>query len=416
MRRFLKPASIPLLWGFCGFLPAQIAAVRDTVVMGPGYSNQVYYSLQNGTVGTAPAAGWHLAFEIPIRGAAIRANHARGVTVYATSRDTSGWAALSLADTTVRLYNDNCKWAVGAFNQTAAPNNPFDVGWGNYNFTTHITTGDSLYIVAVGNVYKKLWIQRLQGTYYVLRLANLDGSQDTSYVVDKALASGRNFVYLNLLTGQVLNLEPAASDWDVVFTPYLEQVSGTPYPVTGVLQNLPVRTAKVVLSSQANPDTLTPGAYAFDSCAAAIGYDWKRFDMGSNSFVVADTVYYLVQDGQGRVWRLRFLRFEGSSTGRVMLEKALLRQATSLGNPASSRGLTVYPVPAQESFQVELPQTPFVGQLTLLNALGQQVWQQPVETTAPLVQFRRPAGLPNGLYGLVLESPAGRWTGKVIFN
>jgi len=416
MRRFLKPASVALVWGLCGFLPAQIAAVRDTVVMGPGYSQVVYYSLQNRTVGTAPAASWHLAFEIPIRSAAIRANHARGVTVYATSRDTSGWAILSLADTTVRLYNDNCRWAVGAFNQTAAPNNPFDVGWGNYNLTTHITTGDSLYIVAVGSVYKKLWIQRLQGTSYYLRLANLDGSQDTSYVVDKTLASGRNFVYLNLLTAQVLNLEPAASDWDMVFTPYLEQVSGTPYPVTGVLQNLPVRTAQVVLSSQANPDTLTPDAYPFDSCAATIGYAWKRFDMATNSFVVADTVYYLVQDGRGNLWRVRFLRFEGSGTGQVLLEKALLRQTASLGESGNGRRLAVYPVPAQESFQVELPQTPFVGQLTLLNTSGQKVWKQPIETTAPRLHFARPAGLPNGLYGLVLESAAGRWAGKVILN
>lgn len=416
MRRVIRPIIVALMGGFCSFLAAQIVVTRDTVVMGPRYANQVYYSLQNSTVGTAPAAGWHLAFEIPIRGAAIRANHARGVIVYATSRDTSGWAVLSLNDTTVRLYNDRCKWTVGAFNQTAAPNNPFDVGWGNYNLNTHITTGDSLYIVAIGNTYKKLWIQQLRSTKYYLRTANLDGSQDTSYAVDKSLASGRNFVYLNLLTAQVLNLEPTASGWELVFTPYLETVSGMPYPVTGVLQNLPVRTARVVLSSQANPDTLTPSAYAYDSCAATIGYDWKRFDMSTNSFVVADTVYYLVQDGQGKVWRLRFVRFEGSSTGLIVLEKALLRQATSLVGGPDSRGLAVYPVPALESFRVELPQVPFAGKLTILNVLGSPVWQQPIEAQESMIELVRPAGLPNGVYGLVLEGATGRWTGKIVFN
>lgn len=416
MRYPIRLVTVALMGGVGSFLAAQISAVRDTVVLGPGYANQVYYSLQNGAVGMAPAAGWHLAFEIPIRAAAIRANHARGVTVYATSRDTSGWAALSLNDTTFRLYNDNCRWSVGAFNQTAPPNNPFDVGWGNYNLTTHITTGDSLYIVAIGSTYKKLWIQRLQGTQYYLRTANLDGSQDTSYAVDKSLASGRAFIYLNLLTHQVLNLEPAASEWDLVFTPYLEIVSGTLYPVTGVLQNSPVRTAKVVLTSPANPDTLTPSAYAFDSCAASIGYDWKRFDMSANSFVVADTVYYLVQDGRGNLWRLRFLRFEGSSTGRLVLEKALLRQATSLASRPNAGSLAVYPVPAQESFQIELPQVPFAGKLTLLNSLGQVVWQQPVEATQAVMELVRPAGLPNGVYAFLLEGAAGRWTGKMVFQ
>ncbi|MCX7605949.1 MAG: T9SS type A sorting domain-containing protein [Bacteroidia bacterium] len=410
---FLKTA---FLLGGVASLSAQITVIRDSVEMGAGYANQVYYSLQGGEVGTAPAASWHLAFEIPIRGAAIRANHARGVTVYQTSKDTNGWNTLSLSDTVARLYNNTCRWEVGALNQTASSGNPFDVGWGNYDLITHITTGDSLYIIGLpGGSFRKLWIQRLQGTTYYVRVANLDGSGDTLYEVNKTAASGRNFIYLNLLTKQVLNLEPANTAWDVVFTPYLELLppNGTPYPVTGVLQNLGVKAARVRLSSSANPDTLTPSAYTLDSCASTIGYDWKRFDMASNSWILADTLYFLIRDKGGNLWRLRFVGFTGSSTGKAVFEKALLQTATALGERASTTQPQVYPQPAREGFFLHVPETS--AEVELWTLTGQLLFHQDL-LGDEAVFLPRPNHLPSGLYLLRIRTRNGLWTRNVTFE
>lgn len=416
----MKHVSISVVAAFLatlsGSLQGQVTVIRDSVSMGAGYAKQVYYSLQNGQVDTALAAGWHLAFEIPIRGAAIRANHARGVVVFQTTKDTTGWSTLTLGDTVTRLYNDNCRWEIGALNQTAAPGNPFDVGWGNYDLTTHITTGDSLYILGLpGGIYKKLWVQKLQGTVYTVRVANLDGSEDTVYNVDKTVAAGRNFVYLNLLTRQVLNAEPLTSSWDMVFTPYLALLppNGTPYTVTGVLQNVGMKAARIVLSSTANPDTLTPSAYPLDSCISTIGYDWKRYDMNTNSWILADTVYYLVQDKAGNLWRLRFVGFTGSSTGKVVFEKARLQQATALAK-TSLAFVQTFPNPAREGFYVALP-TREAAYAHLYTLSGQKVWEGWLPGQEK-VWIARPAGLPAGMYRLLLQTGAGSWSVSVLFE
>lgn len=417
MRTYLVRKPVALALGLLmGALQAQTTVIRDSIEMGAGYANVVYYSLQNGPVGTAPTAGWHLAFEMPIRGAAIRINSARGVVVWSTTKDTSGWATLSLADTVERLYDDLCRWEIGALNYGAAPGDPFDVGWGQYDLITHITIGKALFILGLPNgSQKKLWIKKLQGPQYTVQLANLDGTQDTTFVVDKSVATGRNFVYLKLIPQvEVLSLEPATTSWDLVFTPYTAILSGnTPYPVTGVLQNVGVHAARVRLTSQANPDTLTPSAYPLDSCISTVGYDWKRFDMSSNSWVLADTLYFLVRDKAGALWRLRFVGFTGSSTGKAFLEKVRLQAPTALAH-GPGRSLKVYPQPAQEGLWVELPQAgPYELQLYALS--GQEVWRERTQA-GELLYLPRPAYLPAGLYLLQVTGRTGLWSQIVTFD
>ncbi|MCX8112517.1 MAG: T9SS type A sorting domain-containing protein [Bacteroidia bacterium] len=390
----------------------------DTIVMGQGYQRQVYYQLSSGQQDTAGRCSWHLAFEVPIRGAAIRVNHPCGVVVYKTIRDTSQWAQVSLSDTVHPLYDDLCRWEVGAFNTTAGPN-PFDVGWGLYSLTDHITRGDSLYIIRVGGVFKKLWIQRLQGTNYFIRIANLDGSQDTSYAVSKTRAPGKNFVYLNLSTHQVLDIEPTPQGWDLLFTQYTRLLAPPndpnnpiPYNLTGVLMNLGVRAVRVRLTSQANPDTLTPSAYSLDSCISVIGDDWKRFT--GSGWALADTLYFLVRDRADNLWRIRFIGFGGSATGMIVLEKVLIQRNTALITDRTTEAIRVYPQPAQEGIYVVMPELG-VAQIELLTLTGDQALKT-VLTSGEAVYVPRPAGLTSGIYLLRITTPVGSWTRRVCFE
>lgn len=298
-----------------------------------------------------------------------------------------------------------CRWEIGALNQGADPANSSDVGWGVYDFTTHITYGKALFILNLpDNTQKKLWIQRLEGPRYTVRLANLDGSGDTTLIIDKGVAAGRNFVYLKLIpTPEVLTLEPTSTSWDIVFTPYMVILPGNvPYPVAGVLQNERVRAARVPLSSNANPDTLTPAAYSLDSCISTIGYDWKRYDM--SSWALADTVYYLVRDNARALWRLRFVGFTGSSSGKVVFEKVLLQSPTALPRGTAS-ALRVYPQPAQEGVWLDLP-TEGPYRLALYSLTGQVAWAAEV-SAGKHVYLPRPAGLAGGVYFLRAIGPAG---------
>jgi len=72
--------------------------------------------------------------------------------------DTSDWESVDTVgmNSWKVLYNSPENWEDGAFNRNAT-GHP-DYGWGVYNTVTHNVTGDSIYVIKVGNELKKLWI------------------------------------------------------------------------------------------------------------------------------------------------------------------------------------------------------------------------------------------------------------------
>ena len=56
------------------------------------------------------------------------------------------------------------------------------------------------------------------GDYY----ANLDGTDEVSETVVCSDYTDKNFLYYSLHTGEVIDREPAAASWDILFTKYSE--------------------------------------------------------------------------------------------------------------------------------------------------------------------------------------------------
>jgi hypothetical protein len=94
----------------------------DSVLMGTGSANDVFYSLQNGTVKTENNKNWHLAFSMsPSDSASILANHNADnnfVKVYNIHKGSADWSTVSLADTAAAMicYNNDKGWYQGALN------------------------------------------------------------------------------------------------------------------------------------------------------------------------------------------------------------------------------------------------------------------------------------------------------------
>ena len=64
----------------------------DSIAMGGGYANEVYYSFENGEVASAPRNNWDIAFYTLTWSAGIMINDGNGVELYLyPSADTSGW-------------------------------------------------------------------------------------------------------------------------------------------------------------------------------------------------------------------------------------------------------------------------------------------------------------------------------------
>ena len=328
--------------------------VVDTVSTGAGYANQVWYSLDNDEQGSAPKNNWDIAFDVTGFGTSIHINSITGTMLWSyPAADTSGWATLDTTgiDTWPALYNSDTSWAIGAFDAVASGSNMFDVGWGIYDLTTHIVTGDSLFVIKLANgTYKKLWIQNLNGSVYTFKHADLDNTNEQLVSFQKSPYSGKNFGYYSLQTNTAIDREPVASaQWDLLFTQYTAFISMggpvVPYTVAGVLSN------KGVTVAQANDigDVVTYqnyGAHTFISPINENGYDWKTFT--GTAYAITDSLIYFVTARNGDIWKVIFTGFSGGASGNFVFSKQKLVSVAGIqsieGNNIAT--MSVYPNPS----------------------------------------------------------------------
>lgn len=327
----------------------RIQPVTDTVTMGPGYTNEIYYSMMNGQQGITDRKLWDIAFKTSRMSACILTNDGAGVELYTyANSDISGWNNF---DTTgfsswIPMFNSPDDWETGAFNryQSGHP----DYGWGLYNSVTHDVVGDSLFLIKLRNGdFKKLWIVKKESVnnIYDIRYANLDGTEENTLSIDCSPYTTKNFVGFDLTTSSLIDFEPVdKTNWDLLFTKYMGINNGQPYPVTGVLSNIGIKVNKFY------PVALNYGMWdlaTMDSTRSPIGYDWKVFNGATFTYEIADSTVYFVQDLGGNIHRLVFKAFSGSGTGVIVFEKEMI-SANGISEKDLTASLAVYPNPAND--------------------------------------------------------------------
>jgi hypothetical protein len=298
------------------------AQTEKEVITGAGYANDVYYSLENGTVDTAARSNWDIAFTTEqFQHVSILANNGSGVELYTfTPGDTSAWADL---DTTGMvwdpMYNSTETWSEGAFTRNYIPGDDFDYGWGRYSMLTHEISGDSLFLIkTLAGDTLKLLIQKRSpmANTWEFKFANLDGSDEKTVFINSADYKTKSFVYYSLDNKEFIDREPATADWDLLFTKYVAMIPTdegelVPYKVTGVLNNEDHILAQEV--REPGLDQSTHNSFEeseFTSNISIIGSDWKEFDMGAMGYVVdADRVFF-VKDINEKVHKLVITGFD----------------------------------------------------------------------------------------------------------
>ena len=305
-----------------GLLSAQTPVTVSTQA---GNAQQVWYSLQNGEVASAPQAEWDLAFEMTGFSSSIRVNTAKGLVVYETPAAISAWDAVNSVDSAnwIRVENSDTSWSVSALNNGNNLLDPegFNVGWGDYNIATHVIVGSKIYVIDMaGAGWKKLRINSLANGIYSFTYANIDGSEAHDSELIKTEFTGKNFGYWSFTTNGTLDREPLTTDWDLLFTKYTGFVP-TAYPVSGVLQNKAVTALQVdgVPPTDAN---WLDGLYSTEM--NIIGSDWKAYDFDLNQYTITADRTYFVKDVPGNIWKLVFTGYGGSATGDMSFNQELV--------------------------------------------------------------------------------------------
>ena len=352
-KNIIKIASFILMIFLCNILIAQ----SNQLSLNSGYTQQSFYSMQNGEVLNISNQDWDLAFSTGSFSSAIRTNDGKGVELYTyQSGDTSAWGNISNSDINnlpTLMFNSDTSWQYGAFdiNQTGG----FDYGWGIYNIQTHHLIGDSLFLVkTINGNWKKLWIKNKILGEYQIRYADIDGNNEIITTIPAQNYSDKSFIYYSLDNNLILDREPSKEDWDITFTKYMtlyptSQGTFMPYSVTGTFQNEGVTVAQA--DNISSPFTYSNySLHTFSNMINTIGFDWKIFQ---GSYVIINDRCYFVRDQLDNIWRLTFVNFEGTSTGNIEFNTELI-VGTKIEYLEEIQTFKIYPNPVKSGEKITL--------------------------------------------------------------
>lgn len=398
---------------------SQVTMVTDSVTMGQGYANEIYYNMSDGIVSSSLRNSWDIAIRTRIMSSSILTNDGTGVILYTyPNADTSGWATL---DTTgyknwKAMYNDPNDWENGAFSRNAKGG--LDFGWGVYNTTSHFITGDSIFVIQLRDgSLRKLWIQvKKAGEDMVFfRYAKIDGSEEQNITLDCNPYTSKDFIGFSMSTNEIVDYQPERTSWDVVFTKYMSVQPGelgndTVYPVTGVLSNEAVYSKKF---RNVTPGFIGYDPYGWDSTRSSIGYDWKSFT--ESGYMVADSVAYFVKSRAGDVYKLVFTKFAGSSSGKIIFMKSKVA-GVGIADKTTDNSIRVYPNPAKDKMEISFPET-LSGSITLIinDLAGRTILKQNIPDAGTKYSIDV-TGMTPGMYLLNVNSEKNTFLKKVIIS
>lgn len=399
--------------------------VNDSTMMGSSTSNDVFYSLANGTVKTISNTNWHLAFSVqrsqfpnnPSTGVAIRVNSG-GINMklakLPSTQTASNWRSI---DTTglhalPQLIDSDSNWYMTAFTRGYTPANPFNFVWGNYNMTTKNVDGSSVYVLYNSNksICKKITIPQLTfDSMWNIVISNIDNSDSNFIQINKNDYTKKMFAYYDVSSNQVLDREPEMGTWDLLWTKYttfaVSSMGSGLFPLSGVLSNPSVTVAKNI-GKKCDQVWLSNKTALVNPKISLIGGDWK-FHMGGGVFSITDTFVYFIT-ANSKTYKLTFKGFVGGAQGKSLFN---VYEATLSNKDITTQvqTLMVYPNPSNGEFQIKSDAN--IVSYELHDLKGVKVLSGVLNNEIiNISEFQ------NGMYILTISTEKGKYYSKLIKN
>lgn len=284
-------------------LPAPIHetgdVLRNQVVMGEEYEQQVWYSLSNNKViASNDKTIWDLAFENSPEGYRVVLNSSKFMDAYRTTAtdlsvliDTSGYEQGKAYD---RSDGQLDSTAIGDWRQ----NQPV--------YLINRGSGSS------GNLgLVKLCIHSVTENQYEISFQALGGGSIHHLVIPKDEAY--TFTYVSLDgNGSLVSVAPKKDEWDLCFTQFTVEIP-IPYLVTGVLLN-PYQTSAAKIEGESFDEINLEIAkrVSLSSAINTIGYEWKDYDFDAGFYTVHSEFNYVIKSQYEAFYKLHFVDFYDS--------------------------------------------------------------------------------------------------------
>lgn len=397
--------------------------ISDSTSMQASYTNQVFYSLDNGEISNVDNNNWSIAFSVSGTGAAgsaILLNEATS-TLWAYPGDKNQWSSFDTSNfnSWKRLLNTDTTWTNGAFNVYRGAAGTFDMGWGILNPSNNFWTfGDSLYLIKLSDdSYRKLWIVSLKSGLWEFKYANIDGSNEQVITFNKSTYPNRNFVYFDMINNQLIDREPNNTTWDLTFVKHTDFVSppDTYVSVSSVFNNKNVWSAKAHEANYAAALISTTPQTAFNQRIDNIGREWKKFS-SATGWVVYDSIAYFVYDNDStQFYRIIFTGFGGLGNGKTYFTKELLTNV-GINDIENKTNFSIYPNPATNNLTLLLNHNKTeILTVEIYNIAGKVVQQKQLTTNSSVQQYNfNISDLSSGFYVLSIHSDNFKLTQKFV--
>ena len=394
-------------------------AQNDSLSLGAGANNMVFYNLATHTKTTAANDDWHIAFSAQyINGfsypltsiaAAVRINEAYGLKLFRSPTqklaqystfDTTGWRGWQ------QMHNPDTTWNIGAFNINRDTADQFNYGWGEYNGVSHnIYSDSSVYLIQLpdGSFKKFALLNLIYDTAFNVQYANLDNSGATIKGISKSPASNvKSFYYLNLNNDSIMDKEPALTDWDLMAFRY----TNTGYNAANTTQDIGI------LTNENNSQYAASGATAQQNCYQGIystrinviGKTW----MGAPGDTLIPGLAYFIQTPSSG-YKFTVTGFGGATTGVINFTVGTCAIANGISE-ISSADMSIYPVPASDLLNVRVSSTEESNTtIELLDMTGRVIVSQNAAMHTGENNFAiNLQSVQSGNYIVALSSAAGK--------
>ena len=291
--------------------PGQAHGQTAVIEMGPGYTDQFFYSLSTNTVLAHNSRfAYDLMFDCSADKFHIWLNTAKFMSVMRTSK--TDLDSVQLSDTLTGVWH----YELGEFN----PDSNAIGKWWDSTSTEPSSTG-KVYLIQMGvdndgNPFGfiKLKVNNFYSGAYSITYSDFVSPAKTFTISKDDTRNYRYFVAAG--SGSLLdNIEPPKTDWDLCFTRYsvfFYDPYNIPYQVTGVLNN-PSRTL-AYMDSTINFDSIKINNFNAARLLTrrdAIGYEWKRVSsLSVSATYTLNTQYsYYIKSDDDKLYKLRFFDF-----------------------------------------------------------------------------------------------------------
>lgn len=271
---------------------------RDITFGGAVNAKDIWFSFKNNNYEMLDGKEWDLAFHNDPRQGGIFINDAKSIELYDFGTDWNATPDTTQKSKWSRYYNSTLTWNTGAFNKQFNANGlAFNYGWGSYDPSAHAVIGTNVFVLKLApGVWKKMFVEVRSTTSYTFKYSNLDGSELVSDSITSNYA--KLYKYYNLTNKQVLDREPALTEWDVNLSRYKDSIyvgggQSMYINLIGLRQNPSVKIAKVGAPTHA--EAKVPAYSTFRSEINTIGTSFSAFDEANKTYSVVDTNTYFVQ-------------------------------------------------------------------------------------------------------------------------